>query len=34
MKEMKEFVHADGDGINDDDDFTNIGESARDTLKA
>jgi len=34
MKEMKEFVHADGDGINDNEDFTNIGESARDTLKA
>jgi len=34
MKERKEFIDADGDGVNDIDDFTNINESARGTLKA
>jgi len=34
IKEMNEFVDADGDGINDNEDFSKIGDSARGTLKA
>lgn len=34
MQERKAFIDRDGDGVNDMEDFTKIGESARGTLKA